>query len=239
MHINEGMIVIAPEDKKLLSKYLNDMNKYVNKVLDDISIRDNNKFITCKEMKKLIQSYSDKISTPFPFLIEYIIDFKNKLSAASFNHHYNTIRINLAYSMEYSHTSIGSLCNNIDFKKIGITFIHEFIHYIQFILRYEKEGDYNISNDWNNKSKYWKRPWEQQAWAATYLEKLKQELKIKKPEKMLSQLRKMGVLHDNDLNKLKTSDYKSWKAIMKNAIALAMADVEEGKPLPWQKGKLS
>ena len=92
-----------------------------------------------------------------------------------------------------------------------------------------------MPTNWSHKDKYYKIPWEQQAHAIAYLERLRQELKIKRPEAMLSQLRKLGVIHQEDLHDLKKSDYKSWKAIMKNAIMAAVSDVEEGKPLPWQK----
>ena len=51
---------------------------------------------------------------------------------------------------------------------------------------------------------------------------------------MLSSLRKLGVLHREDLQALKKTDYKSWKAIMKNAIMAAVADIKDGEPLPWQ-----
>ena len=47
-------------------------------------------------------------------------------------------------------------------------------------------------------------------------------MNIKNPTKILSQLKKMGVLHDPDLNKLKKTDFNAWKRIMKNAVMYAI-----------------
>ena len=237
MHINEGMIVIAPEDKKLISKYLNDMKKYVNSlfILTDNDGYTRNISIDSEKLCDLMIEKSKNISDNFGFYMYYYFNF-NTSTSGKYTKDEKTISINLSKCSGFTISKNGEFgCYSVDFKKLAVILLHEFIHYVQDVLRSEKEGEYDIPSNWGGNDKYWKRPWEQQAWASGYLEKLKQELKIKKPEKMLSQLRKMGVLHDNDLNKLKTSDYKSWKAIMKNAIALAIADVEDGKPLPWQK----
>ena len=120
------------------------------------------------------------------------------------------------------------------FKNISVVLLHELVHHIQHVIRHEKTGNYEIPHDWNSPKKYYKCGWEQQAYAIQYLEQLRQDLKVKTPEEMLGQLRSLGLIKNQDLNKLKHTDYKSWKAVMKQAIMTAVADVDEGKPLPWQ-----
>lgn len=172
----------------------------------------------------------------FPFDIDYSFGGKN---SGEFTNDPPTITINLAASCKWKlgrdkYGDEAKLCYDIDFRTVGIIFFHEFVHYIQYIRRTEANGHYKLPLDWANPKKYYKRGWERQAYAIQYLEQLKQELNYKKPEEILSSLRKLGLTHHNVLNTLKKTDYKSWKAIMKNAIVTAMADVKEGKPLPWQ-----
>jgi hypothetical protein len=239
--INEGAILIDPTDKKEISKYLNEMNKYAlslfkqkNSNGDDIR-----GFVDSNELVKLLQDKSDGLSTgKLPFHVTYTF-----LTKSAYKGHYrpdtNTINVNLALHSHFAIWRSGFdrlfKVHTINFKSISLTILHEFVHFIQSTLRKEKSGDYTIPNDWSHKDKYMKRPWEQQAHAIAYLEQLKQELNIKKPESLLSQLRKLGVLHKEDLHALKKSDYKSWKAIMKQAIMATVADLKDGsKKLPWQ-----
>jgi hypothetical protein len=227
--LNEGHISIAPEDEKIIRTYLNDMEKYAAGIQFPIDTN---------SLTKLMQEASDKLkSNKFPFTILYLFSYDKTFG--EFDANKQSIQINLFMHgkcrFDFSKRPQQILFYSLDFKKISITFIHEFIHFIQSVMRAEKSGNYKISKDWNDPKKYWKRSWEQQAYAISYLEKLKQELKIKKPEEILNQLRKMGVLHDSDLHKLKKTDYKSWKSIMKNAIMTTISDIEDGKPLPWQK----
>ena len=127
------------------------------------------------------------------------------------------------------------MIKKIDFKSLAVSFLHEFIHYVQDVLRKEKSGDYPPITKWGERGKYYKRPWEQQAYGIAYLEQLKQKLRTSDPKKLLNSLRSLGILHNKDLHDLKTSDYDSWKSIMKQAIMAAIADIKEGEPLPWQK----
>lgn len=229
--INEGAILIDPADKAAISKYLNDMNKYAQSLF-----KPKNK-IECIELADLLYSKSHELAAnKFPFYIAYNFGGKN---AAEYINDPPTITINIApftnWKDYWTLNSETKYCLSIDFKKIASAFLHEFIHHIQDIRRQEDSGHYELPMDWNEKPKYYKRGWEQQAHAIEYLEKLKQELNIKKPEALLSQLRKLGVLHKEDLHALKKSDYKSWKAIMKQAVMATITDLEHGKKLPWQR----
>jgi hypothetical protein len=235
--INEGAILIDPADKAEISKYLNAMNKYAislfkqkNSNGDEIG-----GFVDSDKLIDLLQSKSLELSDKFSFKILYYFKVKSAIKGAYDN---NCIMINLALHSDFNiwRSGLERQFNiiSVNFKSIAITFLHEFIHHIQDALRKEKQGDYELPSDWSHKDKYMKRPWEQQAHAIAYLEQLKQELNIKKPEALLSQLRKLGVLHKEDLHALKKSDYKSWKAIMKQAIMACVADLKDGKKMPWQ-----
>jgi len=235
--INEGPILIATEDKAEISKYLNAMNNYAKSLFkqknsngDDIS-----GFVDSDKLIDLLQAKSLELADKFNFRILYYFKAKSAIKG-SYDKDNNCIMINLALHSQFAIWRNGLdrifKVHTINFKSVAATFLHEFIHHIQDALRKEKSGDYELPIDWSHKDKYLKRPWEQQAHAIAYLEQLKQELNIKKPEALLSQLRKLGVLHKEDLHALKKTDYKSWKAIMKQAIMTAMADIEEGESLP-------
>jgi hypothetical protein len=237
--INEGAILIDPADKAAISKYLNAMNKYAISLFkyvgDDGYERSD--FIESEKLTDLLQTKSLELSDNFSFRILYYFKVKTAIKGR-YDKDNNCIMINLALHSDFNiwRSGFDRRFNiiSINFKTLGVTFLHEFVHYIQNTLRKEKSGDYELPADWSDKDKYMKRPWEQQAHAIAYLEQLKQELNIKKPEALLSQLRKLGVLHKEDLHALKKSDYKSWKAIMKQAIMATVADLKDGKKLPWQ-----
>jgi hypothetical protein len=222
--INEGAIIIDSEDKKAILSYINDMTIGVN---NEIAKKG---YILDTEVENIIQTVSDNLnSNKFPFNIEYAS--AEGLTKGWYSKHSNTIGISIDPVCKWNIGSIDGKkiykCVSVNFKKIASAFVHEFVHYIQNIYRQEKSGDYNVPRNWNDLKKYYKRGWEQQAHALGYLEKMRSELNIKKPEELRNNLKKYGVLHNKDLHALKTSDYKSWKAIMKQAIMSAIADIKD------------
>lgn len=232
--LTEGPILIHSLDKKLISKYLNDLKNYTDKLLKPEEFR--NASIESSKLVELVNMKSYELATRFDFNISYYFKLKTT-TGGYYDKDTNTIFINLALNSHFSiiRNGLDRTFNiyNIDFKSISKTFIHEFVHHIGHVLRKEKQGNYTLPKDWQNN--YYKRHEEQQAHAIAYLERLKQELNIKKPEQMLANLRKNGLLHQDTINDLKKSDYKSWKSIMKYAIMAAVDDIKNGKPLPWQK----
>ena len=241
--INEGAILIDAEDRKEISNYLNAMDKYAKSLFEQVGHHGYkiSGFVDSEKLVDLLQAKSLDLVDNFNFRVLYYFKTKSAIKGR-YDKDNNCIEINLALHSQFAIWRNGFdrifHVSGINFKSVGITFLHEFIHYIQVALRKEKSGDFELNaKDWSHKDKYYKRPWEQQAHAIAYLERLRQDLKIKSPEAMLSQLRKLGVIHQEDLHDLKKSDYKSWKAIMKNAIMATVADVKEGNPLPWQKGQ--
>ena len=222
--INESAIIIDSEDKKAILSYINDMTMGVN---NEIAKKG---YILDNEVENIIQTVSDNLkSNKFPFNIEYKV--AEGLTKGWYSKNSNTIGISIDPVCKWNIGSIDGKkiykCVSVNFKKIASAFVHEFVHYIQNIYRQEKSGDYNVPRNWNDLKKYYKRGWEQQAHALGYLEKMRSELNIKKPEELLNNLKKYGVLHNKDLHALKTSDYKSWKAIMKQAIMSAIADIKD------------
>jgi hypothetical protein len=237
MQLNEGPILISDEDRNIISKYIKDMKSKVDALLK------RKRGIRERDLCTIFQKISDASKyNLFPFEIRYEYEQFGGMSACYYKST-NTVYMNLAYIVDIKSSDDDPywglpVVESVNFKKFTELFAHEFIHYIQHVRRQEKSGEYEIPDTWNDRDKYWKRPWEQQAHAIEYLEKLKHDLKIKKPGEILSQLKKMGVLHRVDLDQLKKSDYKSWKAIMKQAIMTALADMEGDESLPWQKRKL-
>jgi len=232
--INEGAILMNRLDKNAISKYINDMNEFCEALFHYY------KEINCEKLESILQTKSDSLkSNIFPFKIKYT--FRGRGQGYYTN---DPPTINIVFSSftdaqeAWIKHSIGSWersenwerswkCSKLDFKKLSVTFLHEFVHYIQDTRRREKSGFYTIPSNMADPKKYYKRGQEQQAQAIGYLEKLRKELNIKKPEELLNQLRAVGVLHNKELNRLKQSDYKSWKSIMKQATMTAIADIKD------------
>ena len=224
--MGEGVILLNPKDKEALHKYLSDMNVAVSSYLLKY------KNVESKELMNMMNKTSRSLpSNIFPFKIDYVFSARNQRGA--YHKESNSIIIAVSYFCEWRPSST-DLKNSVfyvsyvDFNAMMSTLTHEFVHYIQVQNRLAKSGDFNISQKWDGKN-YYKRGWERQAQALGYLEKLKNDLQIRRPETILNQLRKMGVLHSADLNKLKHTDIRSWKAIMKQAIMATMADIEDRK----------
>ena len=222
MIIKEGMITITPEEKNTIHKYISSLCNHINKQFegDGRTISYSVPIVIIA-----INDYSDKIN-PFGIPIKYIFSIGN--SNASFNNKTKTITINVISVAKYSRPSVHTF-DYSDYSIWGIRkedliplFIHEYIHYKQNTARTEKSGPYNISKNWSEKGIYLTRPWENQAWAAEYIEYLRNRMKIKNPKQILNQLRKMGVMHNPDLEKLKKQDIQAWKRVMKNAIMYAL-----------------
>jgi ribosomal protein S18 acetylase RimI-like enzyme len=222
-HINEGAMLIHQKDKAAISKYLKDMDIAVNK-----------NYLAVKKPvdSGLLIAYMNQISNElpsnkFPFKIEY--SFYGGKTDGFYADNKITIVVGSSckYRIEYDNINSRMLFNvySVDFKKMSSTFIHEFTHYIQDVYRKEKQGDYRIPDDWSDKERYYKRGWERQAHALGYLEKLRKEFGIRTSKDLLKHLQRSGLLQNPDLNKLKKTDFNSWKAIMKQAIMATSANI--------------
>lgn len=219
----EGTIAIHQEDKLAISKYIEDMSKAVKNVF---SI---NKSIEANKLVAFMNETSkDLPSNQFPFEIEYVFYGKRMDGWYEKNKVVLVVggssRWEVGYDYKEKHIIFN--CVSVNFKKLEVTFIHEFVHYIQDVYRQEKSGDYSLPSDWSAPGKYHKRGWERQAFGIDYLQRLRQKLDTENPSELILQLRKMGLSYNKDLDRLKKSDYKSWKAIMKQAIMAAVADIE-------------
>lgn len=226
--MNEGTILINPDDKSALDKYLADMETKIKGLFK------NTQYIESEELVDHMQYISDKIaSNNFPFNIKYVFKASDK-DGGYFDKNTNTIIVVVSVISKWDigfDRSQGQIyrCYSVDFNKMANTFVHEFVHFIQDVYRQENNGGYDIPTDWNASNKYWKRGWERQAHAIGYLERLRKEFGITGPAELLQHLRKLGLFHNGALNKLKKTDPKSWRAVMKQAVMSTLADIEDTK----------
>ncbi len=223
-HINEGAILLHKKDKEAISKYLRDMDTAVNK-----------NYLNVKKPVDagLLIAYMNQISSElpsnkFPFEIEYA--FYGGKTDGFYTNNKMTIVVggSCRYRIGYDNINSKMLFNvySVDFKKISSTFIHEFTHYVQDVYRKEKSGEYQIPSNWSSPEKYYTWGWEQQAHAMGYLEKLRKEYGIRSSKDLLKHLQRSGLLQNPDLNKLKRTDFNSWKAIMKQAVMATAANIQ-------------
>lgn len=161
--------------------------------------------------------------------IRYEYD-KNKRDGAYYNE-WETIYLNFFY---LAYAKVGRkgeiVLSGINYEKLTATLLHEYAHYKQDMkFRSKKYGRLLVAIEPKDSAAYFKNPQEQHAWAVGYLEKLKNKAKVSKPEDVLASLRSVGLLHDPQIHILKSTDYDSWKAIMKHAIRTAMHTLDRKK----------
>lgn len=223
----EGVISIHPKDKLAIDKYISEMNRACN-----VLIKQHNYSIEGNELAEELQKISNKLkSNKFPFNIQY--DFSRGLASGYYDKKSNTIGIVLRESSKWNIEKMvvsnkkykRYMCYSVNWEHIASTFMHEFSHYIQHIYRTEKQGHYDLPTNWSTNN-YFKRGWERQAHAIGYLERLRKSFDLKTPKELLYWLKKSGLVTSELLHDLKTSDPRSWKAIMKQAAMTALADME-------------
>lgn len=235
MNINEGIILFSELEQEKLKKYFSKMNSFAQ---DMFNIMGNDGYKKTQSMPyletiKRLQIYSDSIND-LGVKIKFVfggfvlngyydngIIFLNLRGIADWNLNRRTLEISI---------------HKIEMPLFREVVIHEYIHYKQDVLRRAKQGEYKISPKYSDT--YWKQPWEHQAYAGEYLEKLKNKLSRKSPRELLKNLRRLGFERNSSLDKLKKTDYKSWKRVMKNAIMMTMANMPDDAELPWQKKEL-
>jgi len=221
--LNEGVISLHPDEYKIVMRYIDGMRKNVNKVIDKKG------YILKSDVYRVCNTISNKISkNKFQFSIVYGRCTLNN-TAGWYMQNSNTIGIDVMkfckWKEDFRHGEEANTCISIDFDKVAETLIHEITHHIQSETRKEKSGEYQLPQDWNAPKKYYKRGWEQQAHAMQYLEQLKYKFNIKTPVELLKHLKLTGLIHNTNLQNLKKTDYKAWKAVMKQAILGAISNI--------------
>lgn len=100
--------------------------------------------------------------------------------------------------------------------KVRSTIIHEWIHKKQ--LRLGGQRAHNAQSTWE----YFDQPQEMMPWAAMEVEEMKALLRTADPNRIIRILKRLG-LTGPSLKKLKQTNPKSWKRIMKNAVMYVLA----------------
>lgn len=221
--LSEAMIKISSKDRANLSSYIHALNSIVSKLLKSGGMP----YPTVlQELNEFSSKWDTKVAKNLKIRYEYIRD-KRK---GQYFQEWTTININLTHFVKVKPSTPDPYIISMDVVDMAAILFHEFTHYKQDMkIRSKHFGRYLQALGHKDFKSYLKNPRERQAWAIQYVEFLRRKMKIAKPEEILGQLRKMGLLHDATLNNLKSSDYDSWKAIMKNAVMTALHDLENLK----------
>jgi hypothetical protein len=233
MNIREGALASTAAQDKVIRDYMDSVRSTVDRVLSDRE-RISKVFL----MKLLSKFESQNLSTEFAswclskkgvtLTAKYIFDeinneggwFEEKIVDKKF-----VITINMAHCVlgydEFDHT--GPSISQVDWEEFYSFFIHEYKHFVQFLLARANDG----VPDENDATAYFDRPHEQQAWAEGYLEKLKHQLQTTNSAVILNFLRTNGLSNSPSLYHLKQANPSAWKQIMKQAVLAAIRDANQ------------
>lgn len=223
--LSEATIQIKPSERKKLEEYVRNLSRFVNALFQPGMPIDANAL--CQELNAFSKRgmITPKLSVKF--------DFNGKRSAnGEYHPDWESIKINL-YRMVKARL-IGPdkyAIVSVNYPLLISVLIHEFIHYKQDMkVRSKQYGRFlPFRQHVAGSSTYFKDPDERQAWAAQYLEYIKRQLNVNKPEEAIDFLRRMGVNLDPRLADLKDTDYASWKRIMRNAAMMALYNAKQKK----------
>lgn len=227
--LSEIMIKINPKDRINLSNYVRALKAFTTKLLKAGAM-------PYPTFLQEVNEFSSKWDTKIGKNLRIRYEYRQAKQKGQYVQEWETITMNLLYFVKVRPTSTDPAIISIDILAMTPVLFHEFTHYKQDMkIRSKHFGRYLQALGHDDFKSYFRDPQERQAWAEQYLEFLRTQMKIKKPEEILSQLRKMGLLHDAALNNLKKSDYDSWKAIMRHAIRSAIQELEKEKRKPASK----
>jgi hypothetical protein len=236
--LSEGTIALHNTDKKLIYNYFTELRRDFEQALGNYAgggISEKN-FMLKSDVPGKLQVLSTNLLAKYPLPVQVVYTSAHsttpKMNRGGYRSQSNTIYI---YTDPVCSTAsrftrdgkVVEICTALDFKSMLATFMHEFIHYVQDQNRREKSGPYKLPPDWSTPGNYFKRGWEQQAHGIAHRERIQQLLKTKKPGELLTYLRAHGLAGTVNLQRLKTTDYAAWKAIMKQAALNIMADLPE------------
>lgn len=162
------------------------------------------------KMTDITWEYHNK-TNQFPYITFYY-DESSKEYAYYHRKNPHDININLAPLSFRDQKKI----KNVIWGKVKAKIIHEWIHKKQYIRGGATGAD--AQQHWE----YFNQPREMMPWAAMEVEELKSLLRTADPDRILRILKRLG-LTDPSLKKLKQTNHKSWRRIMKNAILYALA----------------
>ncbi len=218
--LSEAIIKISPKDRENLFNYIRALKRVTTQLLKNGAIPYST---VLQELNEFSSRWDSKVAKNLRIRYEYI---RGKYKG-QYIQDGTTINMNLTAFVKVNSNGTEATIVSIDILGMVPIFFHEFMHYKQDMkIRSKHFGHYLQALDHKDFKSYFQDPQERQAWAIQYLEYLRQNMKITKPEEVLSQLKKMGLLHDKDLNNLKNTDYASWKAIMKNIVVTALRDLK-------------
>lgn len=222
MTIREGATPLKPAQDKIIRDYLDGVRMLIDSVLQEqerISVslllkllaKDKNKNLSLKRGLTLTPKYKfDELDTEGGVFDEKIIDKKFE------------IIVNMFHCVLGFDETNGTI-SGIDWSEFYSTFIHEYKHFVQYLLSNPNVDPFSASDD----TTYFDRPHEQQAWAEGYLEKLKHQLQTTDYDVILNFLKKNELSNSPTLRRLKQTNFHAWKQIMKQVVLAAIRDANQ------------
>jgi hypothetical protein len=225
MTIREGALTSTNPQDKTIRDYMDRIHLIVDRVLSD------RERIPKYFLMKLLSKFEPQnlsLKRGVKLTTKYIFDdtdtnggeFVEKITDKTF-----IIIINMAHCVIGSDEidEQGVSISEVDWSEFYSIFVHEYKHFLQ-VLSADKHVDPFASNE---KTDYFDKPHEQQAWAEGYLEKLKYQLQTADSAVILNFLRTNALSNSPSLYYLKQTNPSAWRKIMKQAVLAAIRDADQ------------
>lgn len=215
--MNEGVVDISEKEEKAIDAFLKDLEKYHNK--RSRIHKDASDMAICVALRE----YANDVAAPKYELsqIKWVFGhFPDSLTKASYYAQYKEIIINTAHVVGSPRLPLAN--QKIDFKKVAVNVYHEWTHYKQDMLFRKATGRPLSSQEIYRNKKYIDAPEEQMAFARGEIEWIKQNLKKTTPEEILRWLKKWGLVQSEDIAKVKKTNPKAYKRMLKYAVMFVL-----------------
>jgi hypothetical protein len=221
--LHEGMIKIPPKEREKIKDFFRGLKKVADAA---IKAPESNHWKVWEAMKDYARQWTGKFGKRKN--LQIYIDWAKDRKFGEYDASMPWIVLNLRnFSTVRPLTKDAFKVESINFNKMVSIFYHELVHQYQDVLSMRHKGKRHSLNPGyaDKESTYYSEPWEQQAWASQYVEELRLALKKTTPEQIFSHLKHSGFLNNPTLQKLKETDFNSWKKMMKNAVMWVVADM--------------
>jgi len=224
--LTEGTIIIPLKERQRIYTYVAALKSFASKLFTDGPLQP--KIVIDKLNTDFTPTWDKKVGK---HLATIKFDYDKDKARGKYYNQTSSIYLNLMYLGNARASKDGILLSGIDYPTLTVVLLHEYAHYKRDMKIRSKQYGWSLQtkDHGDDKKSYLRDPDEKLAFAAGYIETLRQLIPGIEPQEILARLRNSGLMHDPHLKKLKQEDLPTWKAIMKYAIQTALHDIDSEK----------
>ena len=224
--LTEGTIIIPLKERQRIYNYVAALKSFAATLFNNGPLQPNT--VIDKLNTEFTPAWNKKVGN---HLATIKFDYDKDKARGKYYNQTTSIHLNLRYLGNARASKEGILLSGIDYPTLTVVLMHEYAHYKRDMKIRSRQYGWSLKtkDHGEDKKSYLRDPDEKLAFAAGYIETLRQIIPGIKPHEVLDRIRKSGLVHDPHLKKLKQEDLPTWKSIMKYAIMAALHDIEAEK----------